>query len=200
MYSIKGRLHFPKEPDSIVEIMLDSFRQMSSQDVLKYIRKPFMHEVVGPYKNSRLVYERYLYDITMQKETRLMILLAHMYIERCVEKIVEESMKNFDAIGSFRFSQKLLVLEAIDVLEGDLLADIKLLNKLRNDFAHRLTFDVLNMPLKTMSDFRPLKIPQLFTNIDEKIEYNHYLISLWLFALIHKLVIKFDFLEAETMP
>lgn len=69
----------------------------------------------------------------------LAIIRSHLYLENYIDEIFRIHLANSeDIINEFTFHQKFRVLEGLEVLNTDILENIKLLNGMRNDFAHNL--------------------------------------------------------------
>jgi hypothetical protein len=83
---------------------------------------------------------RHLYD---EPDSLVLTLRAHLYIENFIDTILKRKFKHASIIlknRDFSFSMKLDVLRANNQMDEDLYHDIRLLNRLRNKFAHELHF------------------------------------------------------------
>ncbi len=83
-------------------------------------------------------------ELNEQKETRMLALMIHLFVEYWINEIINVLFKNSDFIFKDKdlngFSHKIDLLRACGVLKegSDLLRNIQLINKIRNDYAHNL--------------------------------------------------------------
>src|SRR5262249_6969459 len=72
------------------------------------------------------------------------VIQGHLYFDHVVTQMLVEGLVNPDAIQARRlaFSQKLDLLEALGLVEKPYLAPLRVINDLRNKFAHQLEFKV----------------------------------------------------------
>lgn len=196
--TVKAGFSLFDEKESLI-YMLDSFKIQTPEQILSYIRNKFMKNIVPSYKDSKLLFEKYLYDITLQEDSRFMTILANLYLEICIQKIIEDRMRNPEMLEEVGHYYRLKMLNSMGIIEGDLYDDIVLVNSLRNKFAHNINFKICKDTFKKMSDLKEYEIPDPFTKKEEKGEYYHYILSLFLFQLIHRLVDKFEVLKLKRM-
>jgi hypothetical protein len=89
------------------------------------------------------LFKRLINDLNRIKDDPLsLVLTLHLYVEFIVNRLIWKHFKNPEKIlGSnkvreFKFSTKVDMLNAIGVVEGNIFDNIKILNSIRNDFAH----------------------------------------------------------------
>lgn len=82
-------------------------------------------------------------NLTNCKTVELIVLKGHVLIEYMLNHFIDKATNddtNFEN-GRFSFSQKNYILELLGEKIKDLHEEINLINKLRNDIAHRLTYN-----------------------------------------------------------
>jgi hypothetical protein len=77
-------------------------------------------------------------EFSEMKRIDLFILRTHLYVEHYLEMILDFHLENYEEIDSFRFSQKLRVCKSLGLLDQELLENLKLINRMRNDLVHTL--------------------------------------------------------------
>ena len=107
-------------------------------------------------KHTRIPANQYFFllvdDFNELKETRLIVLMAHLYLEYWINEIIfEEPDFIFRDVNLNSFSKKIQILKAKGILKEkeSLLKNIEIINKLRNDYAHTLIVSEID---KKMSD------------------------------------------------
>jgi len=84
------------------------------------------------------------------------ILTTHLFTEHWINQILIKFCPHFDLTDrskiDFSYSQKLHIAYSIGKLPEKLFQNLKKLNKLRNDIAHQLDFDLTKMDLAYHSD------------------------------------------------
>jgi hypothetical protein len=72
------------------------------------------------------------------------LIQAHLYYDHVITQMLIEALVNPDAINASRMSflQKLQLIRAMGLLNGELASTLEFINGLRNKIAHRLDFDV----------------------------------------------------------
>jgi hypothetical protein len=70
------------------------------------------------------------------------LIQAHLYIDHVLTQLLVEALKRPNEIQASRlgFSQKLDLINALDLIPEDFIAPIQFINKLRNKIAHQLDF------------------------------------------------------------
>lgn len=91
------------------------------------------------------IFRSMLADFKGIKDTRGLILVLHLYVEWWLNELIKKYFKNSDVIldenplnNLKSFYNKLMLLNSIGILEGDVFEDIKTVNRIRNIFAHNL--------------------------------------------------------------
>lgn len=87
----------------------------------------------------------FLQYVANEKDALNLTIKAHLYVENFLEEILKRKfMHNSIFLNNrdFTFSLKLDVLCAKNYLDEKLYRDIRLLNRVRNKFAHDLSFDI----------------------------------------------------------
>ena len=69
---------------------------------------------------------------------RSKVIVAHIRIELFLECIIIKKFKNHDDISEFGFSKKREILFGLGIIDESINHDLKILNKIRAEFAHQL--------------------------------------------------------------
>ena len=78
---------------------------------------------------------------------------SHLYAEIMLNAIIQKNFKKPEKIiNTFSFLQKIQLLYALGKLDNNLFADLIHLNKLRNNFAHNLRYDISEFNFSQFSD------------------------------------------------
>ncbi|MEW5897389.1 MAG: hypothetical protein AB1668_06865 [Nanoarchaeota archaeon] len=83
-------------------------------------------------------------ELNDQKETRMLALMIHLFVEYWINEIINTLFKNPGIIFKDRdlngFNKKIDLLKACGIIKesSDLLKNIQLINQIRNDYAHNL--------------------------------------------------------------
>ena len=75
----------------------------------------------------------------------IVVLKGHLYSENQLESLVLMKLPRGDKVlenGNLSYSQKLLLVESLDILPDNIISTLRGLNKLRNKFAHNLDAEV----------------------------------------------------------
>jgi len=117
-------------------------RQDDEKLILYLENKEFVF--VGTHSESYLGSD-FLKYIGDERDPLNLTLKAHLYIENFLEEILKRKFKNSSLLlnnRDFTFALKLDILRAKNYLDEKSYRDIRLLNRLRNKFAHDLSFDI----------------------------------------------------------
>ena len=69
---------------------------------------------------------------------RSKVLVANIYIERLMEFLIIKKSKNYEDLTKLSFSQKQKILHKLGILSDDLNHELKIINQIRNTFAHEV--------------------------------------------------------------
>ena len=69
---------------------------------------------------------------------RSKVIVANIYIERLMEYIIIKKSKNYGDLTKLDFSKKQKILFGLGILSEDLNHELKIINKIRNTFAHEI--------------------------------------------------------------
>lgn len=105
-----------------------------------------MGEAFDAHKQERFV--RFLQSVGRQNDPIMMLLRTHLYAEAVLVDLIRHQLPNGEVVNKkarLQYHQKLLLVEALDILVPAHVASLKALNTVRNEFAHEidkeLTFD-----------------------------------------------------------
>lgn len=123
--------------------MFDLERWQDENELIRYLENKDFAYVENPSENY--LSSHFLQFIGNEKDPLSLTLKAHLYIENFLEEILKRKFKSSALLlknRDFTFSLKLDTLRAKNYLDEKLYKDVRLLNKLRNKFAHDLFFDI----------------------------------------------------------
>lgn len=82
--------------------------------------------------------------IKSQPKELVLILQAHLFAENFIDEIIRTLLKRGDILmdSNFTFYQKLLIIQALDILDARLIDVLKRLNKYRNKVSHELQYNL----------------------------------------------------------
>lgn len=89
------------------------------------------------------------------------VITLHLYVEHWLDKLMEGVG---DSVAGQTFFKKTQILEAKGAIEGDLLHNIRLINKIRNIFAHELDLEAAEIKVREM--FLKLRQDPYFSSSD----------------------------------
>ncbi len=115
-------------------------------------------------------YARMVKELNGVHDMRYIVVMLHLYLEFWLDKIIEKKCKNSKKIMEFNFFQKLRILNGFDIVPDELFHDIKVINELRNTFAHELDIpeneiDTKLIQLKTANSKKALDSPTLHVRL-----------------------------------
>ena len=92
----------------------------------------------------------------------LALIRAHLYTEYLIEQVLVQNLPKGERItkgARFSYSQKLVVVSALNLVPNEIIASLRALNKIRNECAHELQHEIvldhltqLRTPLKNYSE------------------------------------------------
>ncbi len=77
-------------------------------------------------------------DDTELLDYRSKVIVSHIWIEVLMECIIIKKFKNHEDINEFGFSKKREILFGLGIINEDMNHELKILNKIRAEFAHQL--------------------------------------------------------------
>ena len=115
-------------------------------------------------------FERMVKELNGVHDMRYTIVMLHLYLEFWLDKVIEKKCKNSKKILEFNFFQKLRILNGFGIVSDELFNDIKIINELRNTFAHELDIpeneiDTKLIHLKTENSKKALDSPTLHVRL-----------------------------------
>ena len=153
-----------KMSDSITRVRQQ--RPPLSQQDLDLLAKP-ENEIREDAEQFSFDFERLKQRISSGDKWQQLI-QAHLYLDHVIVKMLRENLIHPDSIDlkQMSFSSKIKLLHAMGLLPDDLFSTIQFINKLRNNIAHDLLFEM------TEKDEQNLRncTPQFLRNIIEEDE------------------------------
>jgi len=93
---------------------------------------------------------------------RSKVLIANIRIEQLMECLIIKKSKNHEDLDNLTFSQKQKILYKLGILNDDLNHELKIINKIRNTFAHEIDPLKSEIPdlIKEFKFYDEIKIPK----------------------------------------
>lgn len=89
---------------------------------------------------------------TKRDDSLAVVLKAHLYIEKALEELLEHGIKNFEVLGLKYFREKLNLCYAVGLIDKDLYVALKKFNTIRNNYGHRVEFEINEGDFKEIYD------------------------------------------------
>ncbi|MGO2496794.1 MAG: hypothetical protein ACTH6I_02125 [Vibrio litoralis] len=108
------------------------------------------------FKENKLeVYEHYTYikfesSIRNESDPTMQVLKAHLFAENAFENLIALQLPRGDKVverGNLSFHQKLVLIDALNIVPDNVISSFRFLNKIRNQFAHDLDASVTHNDL-----------------------------------------------------
>ena len=101
------------------------------------------------------VYEHYTYikfesSIKNENDPTMLVLKAHLFAENAFENLIALQLPRGDKVverGNLSFHQKLVLIDALNIVPDNVISSFRFLNKIRNQFAHDLDASVTHNDL-----------------------------------------------------
>lgn len=90
---------------------------------------------------TRVEFEKFKLAIGEETDPTMLVLRGHLFSENLLERLIRLKLPRGDIVvdaASFSYAQKLLIVEAVEVVPDSIAASLRALNKLRNQCAHDL--------------------------------------------------------------
>ncbi len=168
--------------EKVVRLIIESRNELSKKKTIEFIDKGVWHDVANlalPKQSKQ--FSTNLTKIIFSKEsTRERVILAHLFFEGMMEEIIKEKIPKPEKILEDSFVRKLDLLYSLGYISEINFTCLKLINNIRNNFAHNLKYNVVEFDIKKFPFLKKLKILD-FKRIKEKERYYDFLISfcLW---------------------
>jgi len=93
---------------------------------------------------------------------RSKVMVANIYIERLMEFLIIKKSKDYRDLTKLSFSQKQKILYKLGILSDDLNHELKIINQIRNTFAHEVNpvGDKIPQIIKKLKFYDETKIPK----------------------------------------
>jgi hypothetical protein len=85
------------------------------------------------------------------------LIQCHLYFEHVIDHLLRDALKSPEAItlSGMGFSQRLDLVQAMDILPKNLIAPIRLIVKMRNNVAHNLAFEIDDQKINDLKNCVP---------------------------------------------
>lgn len=94
-------------------------------------------------KQSKVEFRQYKKSFFKHESVELLIVLkSHLFIERLINEIIENLFTKSGKLTEKKFSDKVDILSALDILFPKTEKGIRIFNKIRNDFSHNREYKI----------------------------------------------------------
>lgn len=90
---------------------------------------------------AKVEFQKFKLAIGEEADPTMLVLRGHLFSENLLERLIRLKLPRGDIVvdaASFSYAQKLLIVEALEVVPDSIAASLRRLNKLRNQCAHDL--------------------------------------------------------------
>ena len=100
---------------------------------------------------------------------RSKVIVANIYIERLMEYIIIKKSKDYGDLTKLDFSKKQKILFGLEILSEDLNHELKIINQIRNTFAHEINPIGNKIPnlIKKFKFYDEIKVPKTDNQISQ---------------------------------
>lgn len=102
-----------------------------------------------PHKSIRVMTNA-IKDIFMTNEPRLLVLLGHLYLDYALEKVLIYQGVQLNRQQMESFFRKVESLKKLNLFHPEVINGLEVINKLRNQFAHNIFFNLTDWDPNTM--------------------------------------------------
>ena len=126
-----------------------------------------------------------------------LVLKSHLYIENFLDHIIKKKFNKHEFIldNSFNFYQKLNIMMSKNYLTDNLFKTIKLLNTIRNKYAHNLKYNIANFDFSQFPYCEDIYSSLKTKNIDVKKEAHIFVLKHIIFNLLMNLTKKHPYIS-----
>lgn len=115
--------------------------------------------------------EKFIED-TKHDDILMVMLRAHLYIEKEMVKLTEIFFKHPNMLKNYKFASRLNLLYSLGIIEKEIYDPIKKINEIRNELSHRLGYTFTEKEYKKLFDSLSGHILQEFKKDIKMIENN----------------------------
>jgi hypothetical protein len=126
-----------------------------------------------------------------------LVLKSHLYIENLLDYIIKKKIKKHELIldNSFSFYQKLKIMMSKNYLTDKLFRTIKLLNTIRNKYAHNLKYNIANFDFSQFPYCEDIYLSLKTKNIGVKKEAHIFVLKHIIYNLLIDLTEKHPYIS-----
>ena len=139
----------------------------------------------------------FLKDITEIEDHRLLILMSHLYFENFIEEIIKKRLNYSSRTLKSAFFRKLEILYKSKILDDFYYSELGFINDLRNNYAHNLSFDILDYNFDKSPRLKNLKILKKYRAKRSKRKLYNFIIRMYLISILFAL--SHDFREIHLL-
>ncbi len=162
-----------------IQYILSAFEKLPKRAMLKVLKEKYIEkieEILLP-KNTIIFSTMFSKKIFSTESTRELIITSHLFLENMIEEIIKKEIPKPKNIIKYSYYNKLIVLHSLSLISDELFKDMKLINEIRNKYAHNLKYSIAEFDIKKFSYLKNFKILDFKRKKDIE-KYNHILLSL----------------------
>ncbi len=125
--------------------------------------------------------------IFCEKDSLCLILKSHLYIEILINDIIETEASCNNKYINKKFSNKIRTLNQHNIIDTELFNDIKIINDIRNNFAHNFEYKIYSSKLFTQASIYKDKTPLYIRSYKAKEAYYKIALKYLLFNIIGRI-------------
>ena len=179
-----------------IKLMFEAFSRVQPsklEQVLEFSLQDYLP------RKSKALTTNLMKDITSVNEPRLLVLTGHLYFDYILEKMLDNESHSLNKQQRESFHAKLEFLNARNKFDHQTYMGLKVINKLRNSFAHDIfydltTWDPTSVPFVQQYNLRVPKRKDLLRT------FNMVLLRLSFFAIFDALIQSNRWLFLEDIP
>lgn len=181
------------------EIIIDALSMYESKDKLfEFIeqQRKSQREFTFQQAHKEPLGSEFLRRIWDEVDPLSLVLKTHLIIENFLEEIIYNKFRYSKVLfdrGDFSFSIKVDILRAKNYLDEKLYSDIRLINNLRNKFAHDFFYDIADFDMSRFHYCDRLNDYNI-KDVEVKRVVNIYVLRFVLYRLLERLTSKYPFI------
>jgi hypothetical protein len=175
---------------------------MDEKEIIKLLNKIPKTKLIAlretfPYflpKKSKTLSTNLHKILLLNKNPRDMTILSHLILENMIEEIIRKKVKEPNPILEYSFYNKIKIMYSFGLIPEEMFRNLKLINTIRNNFAHNLKFSLTDFSFNDFSYFKNSKLRKIKRRKLLE-EYNQLLLSFCILWTARDLQRRYPFLS-----
>jgi len=168
-----------------VGFLLKGIDDLSKKEMIEFIDKELHLKVVDfclP-KKSKIFSTNHVKMLFSKRSIRERVILSHLFFENMMEEIINNKFPKPEKVLDNTFSKKLDILYSLDYISNENYQTLKLINNIRNNFAHDLRYDIGKFQIERFPGLKKVKLIN-YKRQKDKEKYNDFLLTFCSFLAI----------------